>query len=305
MITGSCNTVLTIAHRGARAYAPENTLAAFAKAKTLGCQMVELDVRLSKDHKTIIHHDEQLTRCTDVANKFPGRDSYKAADFTAAEIARLDAGSWYIEQLALAPQQRQPFLQSLTDAEMAEFVSPSDRTLYASGTVQIPSLYQVLQLAQELGLMVNIELKTQPDTDAILATSVLKTIHALNMETRILISSFEHGLLRQVRRQSKTIATAVLSEIPLKAPVTYLRKLKVTAYNLQRYQDYKINGYGSLAGKRYLAHLAKIRHAGFAVNLWTCNDRNEIKALLATGVTGLISDYPNRVQAIISGQQET
>jgi glycerophosphoryl diester phosphodiesterase len=219
IITGASNTILAIAHRGARAYAPENTLLAFTKAKTLGCQMFELDVRLTKDHEAIIHHDEQLTRCTDVASKFPGRSSYKVADFTAAEISRLDAGSWYIKQLALMPLQRQPFLQSLSDAESQQFVSLSDKALYASGSIRIPTLNQTLKLADELGLMVNIELKSQPDTDAILVSTVLKTIHVLKLEQKILISCFEHDLLRQVRLQSKTIATAVLTEIPLNAPV--------------------------------------------------------------------------------------
>lgn len=304
MTTSPYNTTLTIAHRGARAYAPENTLAAFAKAKTLGCQMVELDVRLSKDQIAIIHHDEQLTRCTDVADRFPGLSSYKVADFTAAEIAQLDAGSWYIRQLALTPQHRQPFLQSLTDAELAEFVSPSDRMVYASGMVRAPTLSQALQLAKDLDLLVNIELKAQPDTDAILVANMLNTLHTLNMESRILVSSFEHGLLRQVRQQSKTIAIGVLSETPLKAPVSYLRRLKATAYNLQRYQGYENNGYDSLPAKRYLAHLSKIRQAGFAVNLWTCNDYDEIRQLLAIGINGLISDYPNRVLTILSDQQK-
>ena len=64
--------VLNIAHRGARAFAPENTLAAFRKAKRLGCQMFEIDVRMSKDGELIVHHDEQLTRCTDVISKISG-----------------------------------------------------------------------------------------------------------------------------------------------------------------------------------------------------------------------------------------
>lgn len=93
--------VLNIAHRGARAYAPENTLLSFAKAKTLGCQMVELDVQLSKDGVVMVHHDPSLTRCTDVQAKFPGLKSYDLADFTVAQLSQLDAGSWYVQQLAL------------------------------------------------------------------------------------------------------------------------------------------------------------------------------------------------------------
>jgi len=66
----------------------------------------------------MVHHDEQLTRCTDVKSKFPGRNSYYVRDFTYDELNILDAGSWYIEQLALPGAQRQDFLQTLTDEEL-------------------------------------------------------------------------------------------------------------------------------------------------------------------------------------------
>jgi len=52
--------VWNIAHRGARAFAPENTLYSFAKAKTFDCPMVEVDVHRSKDGELMVHHDDQL-----------------------------------------------------------------------------------------------------------------------------------------------------------------------------------------------------------------------------------------------------
>ncbi|NOU21486.1 MAG: glycerophosphodiester phosphodiesterase [Methyloglobulus sp.] len=287
--------ILNIAHRGARAYAPENTLVAFAKAKVFGCEMFELDVRLSKDGAVVVYHDEHLTRCTNAKTQFPDRSSYKVADFTAAELSDLDAGSWYVEQLALPNAERQPFLQSLTDAEMAEFISPFERELYASGNIKIPTLAETLSLAKELTLMVNIELKNQPDGVTGLVGAVLKTVQTLKMEDQILISSFEHDLLWQVRQKTKKIPIAVLTDTPIKAPITYLRKLKANAYNLGCYKDYRLNGFSGLPGKRYLSHIDKIHNAGFGVNVWTCNNQEEMEYLLTAGITGLISDYPNRV----------
>lgn len=105
--------VLNIAHRGARAFAPENTMAAFKKARDLNCSMIEVDVHRSKDGELVVHHDDQLMRCTDVKVKFPGRSSYYVSEFEFNELSTLDAGSWYVEQLLLAPSNRQPFLQGL------------------------------------------------------------------------------------------------------------------------------------------------------------------------------------------------
>lgn len=300
MVSRISSSILNIAHRGARAYAPENTLIAFAKAKAFGCQMFEMDVRLSKDRQVVVHHDEQLTRCTDVESKFPGRNSYKTTDFTVAELSRLDAGSWYIEQLNLTREERQPFLQTLTDVEMAEFINPSEWNLYASGRIKIPTLIDTLSLAKNLDLMVNIELKAHKGTESELVAAVLKIVQTMKLEDQILISSFEHDLLRQVRQQSKKIATAVLTETPIKAPLTYLRKLKTNAYNLGRYKNLKHNDFSDITGQHYLAHISKVRSAGFGVNIWTCNDPEELKYLLAAGVTGLISDYPNRVREIVT-----
>lgn len=56
-----------IAHRGASAYEPENTLAAFKKAKELGAQWMECDVRLTRDGKVIVFHDNRLNRMTNSA----------------------------------------------------------------------------------------------------------------------------------------------------------------------------------------------------------------------------------------------
>jgi len=54
-----------IAHRGASAEAPENTLSSFQKAIDLKVDMIELDVQLSRDGVPIVIHDETLHRTTD------------------------------------------------------------------------------------------------------------------------------------------------------------------------------------------------------------------------------------------------
>ncbi|MEU8530767.1 MULTISPECIES: glycerophosphodiester phosphodiesterase [Streptomyces] len=86
---------LVIAHRGASAYAPENTLAAIDLAGEMGFAWVENDVRRTRDGELVVVHDDSLARTTDVEQRFPGRAPWNVKDFTAAEIAGLDAGSWF------------------------------------------------------------------------------------------------------------------------------------------------------------------------------------------------------------------
>lgn len=292
--------ILNIAHRGTRAYAPENTLVAFGKSKLFGCEMFELDVRLSKDCEVVVYHDEHLKRCTDAIEKYPGRSMYQVADFTLRELKILDAGSWYVEQLSLSNDKREFFLHTLSNDELTQFVTQDELKHYASGEIKIPTLIEVLTLADQLDLMVNVELKSCAENDSLLVSSVLEIIRTMKMEDRILISSFNHELLKTTRKQSK-IRTAALVDKPLSNPLTYLKSLKTNAYNLGCYHGFSADRFQSKAGSRYLDHIKKLRKAGFDVNVWTCNDPEEMEGLLSAGVTGLISDYPNRVKERISG----
>src|SRR5687767_1614022 len=83
-----------VAHRGASAYAPEHTLAAYRLAIQQGADYVEQDLAVTKDGVLICLHDDTLDRTTNVEEVFPDRKPWLAVDFTLAEIKRLDAGRW-------------------------------------------------------------------------------------------------------------------------------------------------------------------------------------------------------------------
>lgn len=73
-----------IGHRGAAAYAPENTLASFRLGLALGADALEFDLRRSKDGIAVVMHDPTLDRTTDRTGP--------VGAYTAAELARVDAG---------------------------------------------------------------------------------------------------------------------------------------------------------------------------------------------------------------------
>lgn len=111
-----------IAHRGASAYAPENTLAAMRKAHAMGAQWVEFDVMLTADGEAIIMHDDKLRRTTNGGKR-------AVAETTYQEIAQLDAGSWFAKQYAQEP---------------------------------VPTLHELLDLLKKLKLHINLEIKPTP-----------------------------------------------------------------------------------------------------------------------------------------------
>ncbi|MGE0445850.1 MAG: phytase [Vicinamibacterales bacterium] len=98
-----------VAHRGASAYAPEHTLAAYRIAIEQGADYVEQDLAVTRDGVLICLHDDTLERTTNVEEVFPdravaepstGRRQWYAADFTLSEIKTLDAGSWFDSRFA-------------------------------------------------------------------------------------------------------------------------------------------------------------------------------------------------------------
>ena len=84
--------LLSIAHRGASGFAPENTRAAFQKGVELKADYLECDIHVSKDGELVIMHDDKLDRTTN-GNGF-------ISEYTLEELRNFDAGSYHSEEFA-------------------------------------------------------------------------------------------------------------------------------------------------------------------------------------------------------------
>jgi glycerophosphoryl diester phosphodiesterase len=81
-----------MAHRGASAYAPDNTIEAINKAFELGADGIEIDVQMSRDGELFLFHDWDLEKVTG--------DKALITSKTMAEIKKIDAGSWFSSKFA-------------------------------------------------------------------------------------------------------------------------------------------------------------------------------------------------------------
>jgi glycerophosphoryl diester phosphodiesterase len=288
---------LNIAHRGARAFAPENTIDAIVKAKHAGADMVELDVQLSSDGIPIVFHDAVFIDRTDVKTRAPHRTPWRVSQFTAAEITSLDAGSWFAAQLQAADRV-DAHLEELTPEERREFISDSDLDRYRSGTIRVPLLREALDCAKALDLLVNIEIKNIPMRYPGIARATLDVVRALGMVPRVLISSFDHELVRDLGSCDDALATAVLTSDRLAAPAAYVRDV-CGAAALHAACDSL--GLDSLSSPVDSTMIRTLRDAGLLVIAWTENDPVRMRALLDAGVSGIVTDYPNRLSRVLSG----
>ncbi len=263
--------VQIIAHRGARSLAPENTLSAAIKAFENGADGWELDVAMSVDGELVLLHDDTLERTSNVARLFPDRAPWSVYEFTLAELKQLDYGSWFVES--------DPFKQAtnLSAAELNSYVG-----------IPITTLVEALQYTKDNHWWVNIEIKDASGTsaDATIVAKVVNLVEELEMLDQVLISSFNHEYLRQVKKLNPFIATGALVNQVVMDPLALMRELDAQAFH---------------PGRRvtYAKQVQSLRAAGYAINVWTVNDEAEMRELIEMGVTGIITDFPQILKPLL------
>ncbi|MDI5967649.1 glycerophosphodiester phosphodiesterase, partial [Streptantibioticus silvisoli] len=245
--------VLTIGHRGAPAHAPENTLASIDAARRLGVTWVENDVQRTKDGRLIVMHDATLVRTTDARRRYPGRSPWRIADFTLADIERLDAGSWYGKRFA---GERVPTL----DAYLRRVDhNRQDLLLEIKDPRRYPGMVE--QLAARLR-----------------ADGWLDRAH---QHGRLMVQSFDAGAVKRFHRLSPATVTGLLGNPPrrdLAADAGWLDSVNADAAHLTRsYAD--------------AVHAVRGDH-GVPLRLyaWTVDDPDRAVALAGLGADGVITD---------------
>jgi len=113
------------AHRGASAYAPENTMAAFRLAAQQGVEAIELDAKLSADGEVIVIHDTTVDRTTNAKGE--------VRNFSVREFQQMDAGSHFSEEFRgePVPTLRQVFEELgkklFINVELTNYATPRDQ----------------------------------------------------------------------------------------------------------------------------------------------------------------------------------
>jgi len=161
-----------IAHRGISAKAPENTLASFECAASIpGIDMIELDVRLSKDEEVIVLHDRTLQR-TSTGNGL-------ARNYSMEEIRRFDAGSWF-----------HPMFSNQRIPTLCEVFQQVGSRIWVDVEIKSDWLHR--------------------EPPGLLEKKVLDAVYKCGMDDRVMVSSFDYRLLAKIKEMKPSLVTGVL-----------------------------------------------------------------------------------------------
>lgn len=228
-----------MAHRGASGFAPENTMAAFKKGIESGADSLELDVRLTKDGLPVICHDAHINRVSDGGKQF-------IHELTYSELSEYDFGSWFSDE-------------------------------YAGERIAL--FEDVLKLAEDSSIELNIELKNGPLIPDDLEEQVLDLVYKYNMEHRSMYSSFDHKSLQKLYRLDNSVKIGLIFHINLVDLFDYVDRCGMDVFSIHPNYFYITEEMIEEAHKR-----------GIKMNAYTLDDAEWAAKYEKMGADGLITN---------------
>ncbi len=151
----------------------------------------------------------------------------------------------------------------------------------------IPTLEQLLSFGKEHGLILNLELKNGLVQYEGMEAEVLKLVSEYGMNDKIVISSFNHYSLALCKKLAPEIATGVLYMEGLYRPWDYAHTLGADALHAIFYAVLP-------------EWVEEAREAGVVYHPFTVNEPGDLERMLKAGVAGIITDYPDRLHALLN-----
>jgi len=265
-------------HRGCRGLYPENTLPAFQKALELNVNTLELDLAVSADSQLVVSHEPYFRAGLSIdpdGNPVTKEDqlSHNIYEMTYDEVKRYDVGSLSDDRYPERENLKtfKPLFRSVVNkAQQYSFTFNQDEPDY------------------------NIEIKRRPEFDGKYHPSgiefvnlVLAEVAELNIQNNTIIQSFDIESLQMVKAKNPDIRTALLIENEISVADNIIAL------------GFKPDIYSCYFKLLKAEDIVYCHGKGIKVIPWTVNDVSDMKAMVALGVDGLITDYPDRAIELI------
>ncbi|OUS36423.1 glycerophosphodiester phosphodiesterase [Rhodobacterales bacterium 56_14_T64] len=296
---GGNNQVRLIGHRGSRGVMPENTMPGFAFTLDIGVDALEFDVVMTRDRVPVIAHNSRLDASftRDQKGSWIAEPGPRIAELTLRELQTLDVGGL---------DGRSTYGQRFPDQAFLN-------------DVRIPSLEELLDFAnlperKNLSLMLefksDIDAKSPVQERVELVAKVVSQVRARKLEARTVLHSFDWDLLSECRRLAPEMPTSYLSIMPSNFQGSDTKDPALVCPDFGAFQMSLPQAVARAGGQMWCPYVADVtqdlvaeaHQLGLLVSVWTVNDPAEIQRMIDVGVDGIVTDYPGRVQRILSAQ---
>lgn len=297
------------AHRGGLGLVTESTLEAFANALELGVTSLELDVQITQDGHAVVTHDRRVSaaKCDDTAPAFAGDPEFPyvgdyVKDLTLAQVWTLDCG----QPLDAYPEQR------------------------VVQNARIPLLSEVFALVdcyRANRVWFNIETKVEAGAPEETAPReqfvqiVAREIREARLLNRVLIQSFDWGALMRMREVEPRLPIVALTngdflQVGQPGASPWLGGIDIDDFGGSLVDAAASFGADAISPVHGTPQNGKVgdpdyrpfttpelvadaHAAGMAVIPWTIDDRATMASLMDAGVDGIITNYPDRLRALM------
>lgn len=267
--------MLNYAHQGGAREGPSSTLHAMRRAVAEGAHAIELDVHATADRHLVVCHDATVDRTTDGTGRI--------AELTLEEVQSLDNAHWWVPDTVVHHE-----------AEPAEYLlrgrAPGDPAL------RVPTLREVLE--EFPGTILNLDVKqTAPDVEPY-EEDLARLLREYGRTDDVIVASFSDDAVARFSAAAPEIATAAASNATaafyFAAVVNGEEPPPTRAAALQVPPTF---GDVTVVDERFVA---AAHRAGLAVHVWTIDERDEMEALLAVGVDGIMTDRPGLLGVVLA-----
>jgi glycerophosphoryl diester phosphodiesterase len=251
--------LMVIAHQGGEGLWPSETLFSFQNAASLGVDVLEMDLHITKDDVLVLIHDKTVDRTTD--------GSGNVEELTLAEIKALDAGyRWSPDDGATFP--------------------------FRGQGITIPTLEEIFKAFP--GYRMVIEIKK---TERSMAKPFCALIRQYNLQNQILIASFHDERMTEFRAECPEIATSAARQET--TSFVLLSKVFMGGLVSPIYHSLQVPEKSSGITVMTAAFIRAAHARNLRVEPWTIDDPEQMRQYIAWGVDGIITDRPDLLLEIL------
>ena len=287
-------------HRGARGHFPENSLPGFEGALAIGVTTLEMDLGLTRDDVVVVHHDRRLNpwRTRGPGGAWLEEPTPALTDLGLAELQSYDIGRLHPEAEARERFPEQAGMEGVPVPTLAEVMAAAEAL--SDGRTRYNVETKISPLSPE----------DSPDPEAFVK-AVIAVVDGAGARERVTLQSFDWRSLAiaaelapDIRRVYLTAEQSWLDNLQRGQPGTSPWTNGLDLDNGPITPPQAIARLGGAIWSPYFRDLRpgdldEAHKLGLKVIVWTVNETADMESLIAAGVDGIITDYPQRLRAVL------